>query len=319
MRVEERRLIPARMGGWITIALLLAMGVPFATATTAPPSTAGAIPTTWIQSSELTVETTGPIIDFTARSSVALIQAPPLEVSKHVREIRVTAELVDVGHANWVDRTGGVQQTVTFSIDVVPRNPIYGTHLPDDCETTLLDAVSYAGASRGQGATVGRFELLSRIHARTCTRSNIFAVWVTTGFFHFREDGETMFHIDHRLEASVVVQDPLTGEPWVDLQFPSVTDSTSRRYKPLFAFMVMDLDGKVNLNYAGNPGSTQWEGRGGVRAPAIQEGNTTLVPPIVDFKVIQRELQRLQRIEMTVAAILQTFNNGARLAIQAIR
>lgn len=39
---------------------------------------------------------------------------------------------------------------------------------------------------------------------------------------------------------------------WVDLGFPVQTDSQGRRYKPLFAFFIQDLDGKVNLNMHGN-------------------------------------------------------------------
>lgn len=40
---------------------------------------------------------------------------------------------------------------------------------------------------------------------------------------------------------------------WIDLDFPVQTDpATGRRYKPLFAFHIEDLDGKVNLNFHGN-------------------------------------------------------------------
>ena len=40
---------------------------------------------------------------------------------------------------------------------------------------------------------------------------------------------------------------------WVDLGFPVQTDEDGRRYKPLFAFLCLDLDGRINLNAAGNP------------------------------------------------------------------
>lgn len=40
---------------------------------------------------------------------------------------------------------------------------------------------------------------------------------------------------------------------WIDLDFPVQTDpATGRRYKPVFAFHIEDLDGKVNLNFHGN-------------------------------------------------------------------
>jgi hypothetical protein len=39
---------------------------------------------------------------------------------------------------------------------------------------------------------------------------------------------------------------------WVDLDFPVVELTTGRKVKPLFAFFVMDLDGRLNLSVAGN-------------------------------------------------------------------
>jgi hypothetical protein len=304
------------IGGWVVIALLLGGGLPGAAG--APPTTMAAISTTYFQSSELSASTTAPFIDFTAKSSLALFQALPLEVSPHVREVRIAAEVVDAGHGNWVDRTGGVRQRVTFSIDVVPRDPVYGTHVADVCDDTGPETTILWNAPHDGGA-LGRFALMTQLGERACTRSNIFAVWITTGFFQVSADGETHLRIDHRLEASVDVRNPVTGEPWLDIRFPAVTDSTTRRYKPLFAFFLMDLDGMVDVNYLGGPRPTSWEGRGGVRAPAVQDGNTTLVVPKVDFLAIQRELNRIQHTVMTTGSILQSFHDGARLAIQAIR
>jgi hypothetical protein len=43
---------------------------------------------------------------------------------------------------------------------------------------------------------------------------------------------------------------------WVDLGFPAQTASNGRRYKPLFAFYVRDMDGRVNLNTSGNLAQT---------------------------------------------------------------
>src|SRR5262245_25845107 len=39
---------------------------------------------------------------------------------------------------------------------------------------------------------------------------------------------------------------------WVDLGFPVMTSPDGRKYKPLFALLIVDLDGKVNINAAGN-------------------------------------------------------------------
>ncbi len=39
---------------------------------------------------------------------------------------------------------------------------------------------------------------------------------------------------------------------WVDLDYPVKTASNGLKYKPLFAFFIMDLDGKVNINSHGN-------------------------------------------------------------------
>jgi hypothetical protein len=55
---------------------------------------------------------------------------------------------------------------------------------------------------------------------------------------------------------------PVPGQPgmyynndsiWVDIGFPVLTDpTTGRKFKPLFAAAVVDLDGKINLNASGN-------------------------------------------------------------------
>jgi hypothetical protein len=43
-----------------------------------------------------------------------------------------------------------------------------------------------------------------------------------------------------------------TDSIWVDLGYPVQRTLDGRKFKPLFAFLVVDLDGKVNLNVAGN-------------------------------------------------------------------
>ncbi len=39
---------------------------------------------------------------------------------------------------------------------------------------------------------------------------------------------------------------------WIDLGFPAVTGRGGRSVKPMFAFLVLDLDGKININAHGN-------------------------------------------------------------------
>ncbi len=39
---------------------------------------------------------------------------------------------------------------------------------------------------------------------------------------------------------------------WLDLGYPTLVTPDGRRYKPLFAPLIVDLDGKINLNTAGN-------------------------------------------------------------------
>src|SRR5579883_334192 len=50
---------------------------------------------------------------------------------------------------------------------------------------------------------------------------------------------------------------------WIDLGSPVLTAKDGRKFKPLFAPFIIDLDGKVNLNAAGN-----------IRGPANSSANT---------------------------------------------
>ena len=49
---------------------------------------------------------------------------------------------------------------------------------------------------------------------------------------------------------------------WVDLGYPARRDASGRLYKPLYAFMVIGLNGRIPLNTAGQPGVPE---HGGVR------------------------------------------------------
>ncbi len=46
--------------------------------------------------------------------------------------------------------------------------------------------------------------------------------------------------------------DSVTDSVWLDLGYPARQDSSGRLYKPLFAFMVIGLNGRIPLNTAGN-------------------------------------------------------------------
>ena len=46
--------------------------------------------------------------------------------------------------------------------------------------------------------------------------------------------------------------DGITDSVWLDLGYPARPDSSGRLYKPLFAFMVIGLNGRIPLNTAGN-------------------------------------------------------------------
>ena len=57
--------------------------------------------------------------------------------------------------------------------------------------------------------------------------------------------------------------DGQTDSVWVDLGFPARPDPSGRLYKPLFAFMVIGLNGRIPLNTAGNLAGTV----GGIENP----------------------------------------------------
>jgi len=66
---------------------------------------------------------------------------------------------------------------------------------------------------------------------------------------------------DGRIEYDVDNDgDGLTDSVWVDLGYPAIKDSRGMLYKPLFAFMVIGLNGRIPLNTAGN---LQSRGSGG--------------------------------------------------------
>lgn len=46
--------------------------------------------------------------------------------------------------------------------------------------------------------------------------------------------------------------DGIRDSIWIDMGFPIQTDSSGRQYKPLFAVLCLDMDGRLNLNAHGN-------------------------------------------------------------------
>ncbi len=47
--------------------------------------------------------------------------------------------------------------------------------------------------------------------------------------------------------------DGIKDSVWIDIGLPVRSDRHGRRYKPLFAFKIIDMDGRLNLNTAGTP------------------------------------------------------------------
>ena len=48
--------------------------------------------------------------------------------------------------------------------------------------------------------------------------------------------------------------DGVTDSVWLDLGYPGRTDASGQLYKPLFAFLVIGLNGRIPLNTRGEPG-----------------------------------------------------------------
>ncbi len=51
--------------------------------------------------------------------------------------------------------------------------------------------------------------------------------------------------------------DGVNDSVWVDLGYPARTDERGQLYKPLFAFLVIGLNGRMPLNTAGNIAGTE--------------------------------------------------------------
>jgi len=77
--------------------------------------------------------------------------------------------------------------------------------------------------------------------------------------------------------------DGIADSIWIDPQLPVLTAPNGRRYKRLVALLIKDLDGRVNVNAAGNiyqvePAPTTPANHPGFRADAALVGNYGVVP-----------------------------------------
>src|SRR5208337_399504 len=57
--------------------------------------------------------------------------------------------------------------------------------------------------------------------------------------------------------------DGITDSVWVDLGYPARRSAQGQLYKPLFAFMVIGLNGRIPLNTAGNLAGSVTQNNGG--------------------------------------------------------
>ena len=89
---------------------------------------------------------------------------------------------------------------------------------------------------------------------------------------------------------------------WIDAGFPVMTTPDGRKYKALIAPLILDLDGRINVNVAGNVMGTanthasnqgwgSWEinlstALGSVTSPAISEGQKVKIGDIVNGSVL---------------------------------
>jgi len=78
--------------------------------------------------------------------------------------------------------------------------------------------------------------------------------------------------------------DGVTDSVWLDLGYPARRDSSGRLYKPLFAFMVIGLNGRIPLNTAGNLAFQSANGIGDVGGvnypPGVTMASTPPPPPV---------------------------------------
>ena len=65
---------------------------------------------------------------------------------------------------------------------------------------------------------------------------------------------------------------------WIDIGLPLQTDARGRVYKPLVSYLVLDMDGKINVNAHGQLADTSTTGFVTTRTPHLNQGNGEVVP-----------------------------------------
>lgn len=109
------------------------------------------------------------------------------------------------------------------------------------------------------------------------------------------------------------------GQPdaiWLDLGFPIQTDPSGRRYKPLFAILCEDLDGKLNLNAHASLSHVDWLAGVGETQPmtlpatsTIDTISTALLPRGQGYGPPEIGLQSLFPTVVEYRQLLQGYNH----------
>ena len=131
----------------------------------------------------------------------------------------------------------------------------------------------------GQGNMKGDFSRHIPADLFLTDRSNIFAVWVTVGYFEVHPAGNGRLLLDSDVQSQGAVRDPATDDLWLDFDYPLETAVDGRRFKPLFAILTVDMDGKLNMNAHGDFGTTSIElGQSADHVQVVPQGDSLRVP-----------------------------------------
>jgi len=85
---------------------------------------------------------------------------------------------------------------------------------------------------------------------------------------------------------------PITSGVWIDLGFPVPVRSDGSKFKPLFAPLVMDLDGRIRLSESAP--RAVWIDKGFFdRAPVLQPGGTIYIGDLGKPRIIALEAKQL--------------------------
>jgi hypothetical protein len=173
----------------------------------------------------------------------------------------------------------------------------------------------------------GRFRFNQSLALRIGARSTVFATWSTVGFFQVEVTPDPLPQMRHRMFAIVDrslilggrIVDPAGDTPWADLSFPTWTDSSGRRFKPLFASYVADLDGRINLNVHGNvraSGAATIDLHSGLKHPIILMSDREPPKPDAFLTGVYRDLLGRQTLDGTAGASWQSTLDFGSVLIQ---